>query len=107
MITSDELEQWLKAMVATRTRLSPDAIDVNLPLDELGIDSMEAVALAGELETLLKRRVEPTVLWDYRTLRALSRALTGEQQAPPPSATDSMSDAEVEALLRKMTGTKS
>ena len=106
MMTSEELEQWLKSMLAAHTRVSPETIDVNRPFDEMGVDSMQAVALSGELETLLKRRIEPTVFWDHRTLRALARALTGEQEAPPPGATDGMSDAEVEALLRKMMGNK-
>ena len=106
MMTSEELEQWLKAMLAARTRVNPETIDVNRPLDELGVDSMEAVALSGELETLLKRRIEPTVFWDHRTLRALARALAGEPEAPRPAATDGMSDSEVDALLRKMMGTK-
>lgn len=106
MMTSEELEEWLKAMVASRTGVAPETIDVNLPLDELRIDSMEAVTLAGELESLLKRRVEPTVLWDYRTIRALALALTSENEPSPASTTAGMSDSEVDALLRKMMGAK-
>jgi hypothetical protein len=46
------------------------------------------------------------VFWDHQTIRALARALTGEQEPAAPAATDSMSDAEVDALLRKMMGNK-
>jgi acyl carrier protein len=101
----DEIQDWLRRKLAARLRAAPQAIDVNRPLDEYGIDSMEAVALTGELETLLERRIEPTAFWDHRTVAALAAFLAGEE--PPPAAADAtLSDPEVDALLRKLAGGK-
>lgn len=103
-MTSDDIEQWLTSRIAAKLGVPPTAISRERPLDELGIDSVEALALAGELETFLGRRLEPTVLWDHGTIAALSLFLSGGAAAPSGGLTAGMSDAEVDALLRKLAG---
>jgi acyl carrier protein len=101
-MTRERIESWLTTRLAARLSLQPAEIDIYRPLDELGLDSMEAVALTGELERFLGRRVEPTVLWDHRTIVALSHFLSGDGTVAATGVTDTMTDAEVDALLRKL-----
>ena len=105
-MTSDEIQHWLRAELAKRLRIAPEAVDVKRPFEEYGIDSLEAVVLTSELETMLGRRVDPTALWDHRTIADLAAFLAGERQTPAASATAGLSDADVDRLLRKMNGQK-
>jgi len=104
-MTRHELEGWLRRKLAARLHVSPDAVDVNRPVDELGIDSVEALGLTGELEVLLGRRINPTSVWDHRTVVGLAKFLTGEaDELATSEMTRGMSDDEVDSLLRKMAG---
>ena len=54
-MTSQELEGWLIDRLAERLRVPKAEIDPLRPLEEYGLDSLEAVLISGELETLLGR----------------------------------------------------
>ena len=107
-MTKQEIEHWLRAKIAARLRTTPQSIDVHRPLDAFGIASMEAIQIAGELESLLERPVEATLFWDYRTIAALAAAVAGEaggevlDATPSTAMTANMSDEQVDALLRKL-----
>jgi len=75
-MTPAQLELWLIERLATRLKLPKAEIDPERPVEEFGIDSLEAVALTTEIEVLLHRTVEPTVVWDYGSLRALATFLS-------------------------------
>jgi len=77
--TSEQIEAWLVDRLAVRLKLPKDEIDAERPLEEFGIDSLEAVALTTELEGFMKRAVEPTAVWDYPSLRALAIFLAAAQ----------------------------
>lgn len=76
-MTEAELLAFLVSRVA---RLIPDAdgatLDVDAPLDELGLSSRDAVTLAGELEDALDRSIAPTIAWEEPSIRRLARRLT-------------------------------
>ena len=48
-----QLRNWLIYYLVTNVGCSPDQIDPDLPLNELGVGSRDAVVLAGELSELL------------------------------------------------------
>jgi acyl carrier protein len=72
----DALERWLAALVASAVDLQPDAIDVEARFDRYGIDSAAAIGLTEELEQRLGVPLDPTLLYDYPTIRSLSGFLT-------------------------------
>src|SRR5262249_48379623 len=71
-----ELRHWLVDYVITNVGLDADDIDVDLPLNELGMRSRDAVVLSGELSELLDRPVSPIEFWQHPTINALTRFLT-------------------------------
>lgn len=75
-MTPSELEGWLVKSLAARLRVQSAEIDPVRPIEEYGIDSMEAVALTAELEEILDITIPPTALWDYSSLRDLAHFLT-------------------------------
>jgi 8-amino-7-oxononanoate synthase len=74
-VTHTEIREWIRARAASRLGIKAGDIGLGVPLAEYGIDSLEAANLSGEIEVLLKIRIEPTTLWDYRTVWELSSYL--------------------------------
>jgi len=74
-VTSKQLEEWLINQLAAQLNVPKKDIDPVRRLEEYGLDSLEAVALTGELEVMLGRPVDPTILWDYPSVRAVAAYL--------------------------------
>jgi acyl carrier protein len=72
----DALERWLAQLVASAVDIDAGAIDVDARFDRYGIDSAVAIGLTDELEQRLGVPLEPTLLYDYPTIRSLSGFLT-------------------------------
>ncbi|MER7362364.1 beta-ketoacyl synthase N-terminal-like domain-containing protein [Nonomuraea wenchangensis] len=62
-------------------------VDPSLPLEEHGLSSREAVAVAGELGELLGRELSPTIVWEHPTIDRLARALSAPQEPPEVGGT--------------------
>ncbi|MCI0394193.1 MAG: AMP-binding protein, partial [Chloroflexi bacterium] len=85
-----KIESWLVEQLATRVNLSPAGIDIRQPFAAYGLDSVQAVSLAGELESWLGRSLPPTLAWDYPTIAELAAHLAGDET---PTETDSRQPA--------------
>ncbi|MFD9945977.1 SDR family NAD(P)-dependent oxidoreductase [Nonomuraea sp. NPDC059023] len=57
-------------------RLAGEEVDPDRPLEEYGLSSRDAVAVAGELSELLGRDLSPTLVWASPTVNQLVRALS-------------------------------
>lgn len=73
----EQLEALVMACIARRRRCDPAALPPQRPFNELGLDSLEGVTLAAELEEELGRPVDPGLLFDHPTPRDLARHLAG------------------------------
>ncbi|MCC7358230.1 MAG: amino acid adenylation domain-containing protein [Anaerolineales bacterium] len=84
------IESWLVDHIAKRLKMRPGVIAVERPFVEYGLDSAQAVGVAGELAVWLKRPVPPTLAWDYPTIRLLALHLAGIEPEPEgPAASES------------------
>src|SRR5262249_29504296 len=81
--SADNLAGWLRATLAERVKVAPEALDPAEPFARYGLDSAAVVGIAGELETRLGRRLSPTLLYEYPTISALSEYLTSNAGAAP------------------------
>ena len=82
----DALRNWLVDYLVTNIGCSPDEIDFDAPLNDLAVGSSDAVVLTGELSELLGRTVSPVEFWQYPTINALARFLTGGEVEPVAEA---------------------
>ncbi len=80
--TAGEIAGWLAGKLAGPLGIDPADIDVRAPFSRFGLGSLRAVELAGELETRLGRSLSPTLIYEYPTIEALSRFLSGEDAEP-------------------------
>jgi polyketide synthase 13 len=76
-MTAAQLEAWIVGRLAQRLKRPAQDIDPVCQLQEYGLDSLEALSLTGEIELLLGRPVDPTVLWDHPSIRAVATFLAG------------------------------
>lgn len=87
-----EIEAWLLAHLRERLGAQAEEIDAHLPFSYYGLDSLDAVALAAELEEWLGVEVMPDVAWDHPTAHAVAVCLAGPQpEAEPDAADDTLS----------------
>ncbi len=84
MKTAVEIQAWLTEQIAAILSISEDEIDPDETFDSFGLASRDAVSLSGDLEDYLERRLSPTLLYQYPTIRELAEHLAeGEKPAPP------------------------
>ncbi len=73
------LRHWLIDYLVTNIGCSPNDINFEASLKDLGVASRDAVVLSGELSELLDRPVSPIEFWQHPTINALARFLTGSE----------------------------
>ncbi|MFG2087065.1 SDR family NAD(P)-dependent oxidoreductase [Spirillospora sp. NPDC048824] len=87
-ISEDSIRRHLIEQIARRSRITVTEIDPDRPLEEFGLASRDAVAIAGELEQMLGRSLPATLVWEHPTINKLSLALAGgaaETTRPEPA----------------------
>ncbi|RFU38603.1 type I polyketide synthase, partial [Actinomadura logoneensis] len=82
-IGEDAIRRYLVEQIAHRSRVEPAEVDPDRPLEEFGLASRDAVAVAGELEQLLGRALPATLVWEHPTINRLSAALASGADLTP------------------------
>lgn len=73
-----DLERWLTERVAYYLDVPGGRVDPDVPLVELGLDSVYAMTLSGDIEERFDLELEPTVAWDHSSIRKLAAFLHEE-----------------------------
>ncbi len=77
-----DLRHWLVDYLVTNIGCTPDEVDPDLSLADLGVSSRDAVVLSGELSELLGKTVSPIDFWEHPTINALAAYLTAPEPDP-------------------------
>ena len=85
-ITEDSVRRFLIEQIARRSRITAAEVDPDRPVEEFGLASRDAVAIAGELEQMLGRALPATLIWEHPTINGLAAALAGTAPAPAAPA---------------------
>lgn len=72
---SPRIEWWLRRWVADELQIEMEAVDATASVRDYGLDSVTVVRLVTELEQVLGRRVDVSLLWREASIRSLARAL--------------------------------
>lgn len=73
--TQAEIQAWIVSYLAQLLEVNSDDIDIATPFDRYGLDSSAAVGMTGDLEDWLNIELEPTLVYDYPTIKALTQHL--------------------------------
>jgi acyl carrier protein len=74
-LTEASIRTWLVGTLARRLGIAAGKIDASQPFTEIGLDSMELVALSAELSSFVRKALPETLVWDYPTVDALAHHL--------------------------------
>jgi acyl carrier protein len=69
---AETISAWLTACIADYRQVAPEEIDPEVPLADLGLDSVYALTMCGDIEDRFGLETDPTVAWDHPTISALS-----------------------------------
>lgn len=95
------LERWLIDYLVTEIGCDRDDVGADVPFNDLGVGSRDAVVLSGELATLVGRPVSPLDFWQHPTINELVRFLTtpdSESEAQPASAEHGRADEPIAVI---------
>jgi len=70
------IESWLIGRVVAYGKVDPGSFTPDTPLAELGLDSVYALTLCGDIEDTYALDVDPTIVWDYPTIRSLAGGIS-------------------------------
>ncbi|MGE2716624.1 SDR family NAD(P)-dependent oxidoreductase [Mycolicibacterium litorale] len=100
------LRDWLVGYLTTNIGCSPESIDLDASMADLGVGSRDAVVLSGELAELLGRTVSPVDFWQHPTINGLIGFLTapvvdadGEAHTGQPAEAVTVSGTEPIAVI--------
>lgn len=103
---AEEIEQWLLNWFVENGGVSREDATPDRPLAELGLDSLQTVELAIEVEERLKLSFNPIVVWNYPTTQELARFLAqqvaDEFTSPQPTTRRQSGGARFESLLSEV-----
>ena len=74
--STPEIQDWIVSYIAELLEVEPELVDPTISFDRYGLDSSAAYALTGDLEDWLGREIDPTAIYDYPTVEALSEHLS-------------------------------
>lgn len=66
------ISAWLTGTIADYRQVRPEEIDPDVPLADLGLDSVYALTMCGDIEDRFGLETDPTVAWDHPTINALA-----------------------------------
>ncbi|MEL7369421.1 MAG: acyl carrier protein [Myxococcota bacterium] len=69
------LKSWITQAIADALEVHPDKIAVDVPFTEMGIDSLKAFSLTGDLSEWADLELPATLFWDYPDIQALVQFL--------------------------------
>jgi len=70
-LTRSQMREWLTEYVAQLLGMAQDEVDTAKSLELYGIDSSGAVGMSGDLEELLGRKFDTSLVYDYPTIDAI------------------------------------
>ncbi|WP_100897603.1 acyl carrier protein [Nostoc flagelliforme] len=80
-LTAEDIQAWLVNQIAQELGVKPDEINVRLPFDSYGLDSVLAIAIASTGKQFLGLDMSPLLLVHYPTIESLSQHLAKEVEA--------------------------
>ena len=72
---SKTIEDWISGMIAKEMNLDLQSINTTDAFETMGMDSLFAAEMTGALGSLLSRKLEATLVYNYPTIRDLANYL--------------------------------
>ncbi|MDM9383458.1 acyl carrier protein [Chlorogloeopsis sp. ULAP01] len=77
-MTAEDMQDWLASQIAEQLGIEPDEIDIKVPFDSYGLDSVQIVSIANLGKQYFGLQLSPLLLWNYPNIESLSEYLVEE-----------------------------
>jgi len=84
MTNHDEIKTWILTELAKHLECEIGAINPEQAFPSLGIDSLLAFSITGELSEWIGQDLSATLLWEYPTIDSLARKVSELLADNPP-----------------------
>jgi acyl carrier protein len=82
--TRRPIQRWLTTRLGSYLAVPEAAIDPQVPLAEMGVDSVHAISLVGDVEAHFDIDVDATLIFDYPTLSHIAEFIHNAVAARRP-----------------------
>lgn len=90
------IERWLVAQIAALAGSEPTQIDLHASFDAHGLNSVDAIRLAGRLGEWLQRELSPVLIYDYPSIAQLACFLSqSSARSEKPAMAEDIQDIAV------------
>ncbi len=79
MKSREEIQTWLREKIAKEIKTAPEAVPVDVPFTNFGLDSIVIVTLVVDMEEWLETSLDPTIFWEHPTIELLTEWLITEK----------------------------
>ena len=73
--TETEVQAWLAGRIVAYGKKAAGDFTVDTDFSEIGLDSVYALTLCGDIEDEYGLEIDPEIMWDYSTIRTLAAEL--------------------------------
>lgn len=74
----EEIQDWLASQIAEQLGADADEIDLRVPFDHYGLDSVQTMSIANLGKQYFGLQLSPIVIWNYPNVESLSQYLADE-----------------------------
>jgi long-chain acyl-CoA synthetase len=98
-VSEEEARRWIFRWLADNLETPPPTGSTDVPLADLGLDSLRAVRFVESLNEWLGINLEPTAPWSYSTIAAMARHVAKGREDQPRDGHPDASDKAAEVLV--------
>lgn len=80
-VTAEDIQDWLASQIAEQLGVDSDEINLKLPFDSYGLDSVQTMKIANLGKQYFGLQLSPLVMWNYPNIESLSQYLAEEIKA--------------------------
>jgi len=73
--TREDVEVFLRKQISQRTNVAAGQITPATVLVDIGLQSIDAVLICGEIETHFEIELDPAIMFEFRTLDEVTSAV--------------------------------
>ncbi len=81
LMSAEDIQDWLAAQIAEQLGVDSEEIDIRVPFDSYGLDSVQTMSIANLGKQYFGLQLSPLVIWNYPNIESLSQYLAEELQA--------------------------
>jgi acyl transferase domain-containing protein/acyl-CoA synthetase (AMP-forming)/AMP-acid ligase II/acyl carrier protein len=99
--SQQEISDFLVEKIAKSYEVNIDSIDINEPLVDYGLDSLEAVNISNDLAKFIGKKVPATLVYDFPTISKIAGHLVGSEPLAESTSTNKIDIAKAVELEQK------